>query len=156
MEMKRFVLALLIAGFTAGGSTTVSGQKALPPCDSDNGGITLPPGFCALVVHEGVGEARHIVVTENSDIYVITRRGPNPPAGQERQPGGIYGLRDTNGDGKADMVTEKFGDIGGTGLELRNGYLYFASTTSIGRFRLTPGQLKPAGPAEVIVDGLPA
>jgi glucose/arabinose dehydrogenase len=158
--MKRSIevllLALLVAGLTAGGSTTVSGQKGLPPCDPDNGGITLPPGFCALVVHEGVGEARHIVVTENNDIYVITRRGPNPPAGQQRQPGGIYGLRDTNGDGKAEMVTEKFGDIGGTGLELRNGYLYFASPISIGRFRLTPGQLKPAGPAEIIVEGLPA
>ena len=53
------------------------------------------------------------------------------------------------------MVTEKFGDMGGTGLELRNGYLYFASPTAIGRFKLTPGELKPAGPAEIVVDGFP-
>ena len=154
--MKRLMLALLVACLAVLGSTRASGQKALPSCDPDNGGLTLPPGFCALVVHPGgTGEARHIVVNDNGDIYVILRRGPAPPAGQQREPGGIFGLRDTNGDGKAD-ITERFGDVGGTGLELRNGYLYFASTTSIGRFKLTPGQLKPAGAAEIVVDGFPA
>ena len=154
--MKRFLLGVAVSCVAVAGSVRVSGQRGLPSCDADNGGLTLPAGFCALVVHEGVGEARHIVVNDNGDMYVILRRGPNPPAGQPRQPGGIVGFRDTNGDGKADMVTEKFGDMGGTGLELRTGYLYFASPTAIGRFKLTPGELKPAGPAEIIVDGLPA
>jgi glucose/arabinose dehydrogenase len=153
--MKRLLLALVITCCGAAGSVTLSGQRGLPSCDADNGGLTLPPGFCALVVHEGVGEARHIAVNTNGDIYVILRRGPNPPQGEQRQPGGIVGFRDTNGDGKADVVSEKFGEMGGTGLELRNGYLYFASPTAIGRFKLTPGQLKPAGPAEIVVDGLP-
>ena len=154
--MKRVILALVSLCLATTGSATLNGQRGLPACDADNGGLKLPAGFCALVVHEGVGEGRHIVVNTNGDIYVILRRGPTPAAGQTRQPGGIVGLRDTNGDGKADMVTEKFGDMGGTGLELRNGYLYFASPTAIGRFKLTPGELKPAGPAEIIVDGLPA
>src|SRR5438105_7959873 len=39
---------------------------------------------------------------------------------------------------------------------LRNGYLYYATPTSIERFKLNPGELKPAGPAEVIVGGFPA
>ena len=39
-------------------------------CDPDNGGLTLPPGFCALVVAENVGRARHIAVRRNGDIYV--------------------------------------------------------------------------------------
>ena len=154
--MKRSILGLVIAVCGAAGSVTLSGQRGLPSCDPDNGGLTLPAGFCALVVHEGVGEARHIVVNTNGDIYVILRRGAAPAQGQPRQPGGIFGFRDTNGDGKADVVTEKFGDVGGTGLELRNGYLYFASTTAIGRFKLAPGELKPTGPAEIIVDDLPA
>jgi glucose/arabinose dehydrogenase len=154
-RLKILILALVITCGGAAGSVTLSGQRSLPSCDADSGGLTLPAGFCALVVHEGVGEARHIVVNDNGDIYVILRRGPVPPAGQPRQPGGIFGFRDTNGDGKADVVTEKFGDTGGTGLELRNGYLYFASPTAIGRFKLTPGELKPAGPAEIVVDGFP-
>src|SRR5687768_9315979 len=103
--MKRFMLAVMISGLAAAGSVTLSGQRGLPSCDADNGGLTLPAGFCALVVHEGVGEGRHIVVTDSGDMYVILRRGPAPAAGQPRQPGGIVGLRDTNGDGKADMVT---------------------------------------------------
>ena len=28
---------------------------AAPTCDPDNGGITLPAGFCALVVADGLG-----------------------------------------------------------------------------------------------------
>lgn len=155
-RLKIAILGLVMTCVGATGSVTLSGQRGLPSCDADNGGLTLPAGFCALVVHEGVGEGRHIVVTDSGDIYVILRRGPVPAAGQPRQPGGIVGFRDTNGDGKADVATEKFGDVGGTGLELRNGYLYFASPTAIGRFKLTPGELKPAGPAEIIVDGLPA
>jgi len=131
-------------------------KAGLPSCDANNGGLTLPPGFCALVVHEGgIGEGRHIVVNDNGDIYVILRRGARPSPNEPFSEGGIVGLRDTNGDGKADVVSEKFGTVGGTGLELRNGYLYYAAITHIGRFKLTPGELKPAGPAEIVVDGFP-
>jgi glucose/arabinose dehydrogenase len=154
--MKRICLALAIACVAAAGPVTLRGQapaaqtpgaasaKGLPACDANNGGLTLPAGFCALVVHEGgIGEARHIVVNDNGDIYVIRRNG------------GIVGLRDTNGDGKADVVSEAFGAVGGTGLELRNGYLYYAAVTHIGRFKLTPGELRPSTPAEIVVDGFP-
>src|SRR5687768_2634035 len=155
--MERIFLALVLACVGAAGSVTLRSQApaapkqtapaakaGLPPCDANNGGLTLPAGFCALVVHEGgIGPGRHIVVNDNGDIYVILR---------DR---GIVGLRDTNGDGKADVVSERFGDAGGTGLELRNGYLYYAAVTHIGRFKLTPGELVPSGPAEIVVDGFP-
>ena len=153
--MKRLFLAVVLA-FAGAGSITLNGQKGLPSCDADNGGLTLPAGFCALVVHDaGIGEGRHIVVNDNGDIYVILRRGARPAPTEPFGPGGIVGLRDTNGDGKADVVSEKFGTVGGTGLELRNGYLYYAATTHIGRFKLTPGELRPAGEAEIVVDGFP-
>ncbi len=42
-------------------------QAARVTCDADNGGITLPPGFCAVVgavvVADQVGLARHLVVS---------------------------------------------------------------------------------------------
>src|SRR2546427_5631120 len=41
---------------------------AVPSCDSDNGGITLPDGFCAVVVADQVGRARHLAVTPSGDI----------------------------------------------------------------------------------------
>jgi glucose/arabinose dehydrogenase len=158
--MKRIVLALVLACAGAAGSVTLNSQApakaGLPACDANNGGLTLPAGFCALVVHQGgIGEGRHIVVNDNGDIYVILRRGARPSPTEPFSSGGIVGLRDTNGDGKVDVVSEKFGTVGGTGLELRNGYLYYAAITHIGRFKLTPGELKPAGPAEIIVDGFP-
>src|SRR5687768_5345062 len=168
--MKRLMLALVLVCVGTAAPVPVRGQvpaapkpaqgtvakAGLPSCDADNGGLTLPPGFCALVVHEGgIGEGRHIVVNDNGDIYVILRRGPRPSPTEPYAAGGIVGLRDTNGDGKVDVVSEKFGTVGGTGLELRNGYLYYAATTHIGRFKLTPGELRPAGAAEIVVDGFP-
>jgi len=39
-------------------------------CDPDNGGITLPAGFCAVVVVDSVGSARHIEIAENGDVLL--------------------------------------------------------------------------------------
>ena len=114
---------------------------------SDNGGITLPAGFCALVAADGLGAARHIVVAPNGDVYVALQSG-------RTSPGGVVALRYTKGDGHFDMK-ETFGDGSSTGIGLRNGYLYVAKTHSVERYKMTPGELKPAGPAEVVVTGLP-
>jgi hypothetical protein len=54
---------------------------APPPCDPDNGGITLPPGFCALVAIDGLGAARHIAVAPNGDVYVALQAGGVEAAG---------------------------------------------------------------------------
>src|SRR6185369_7314595 len=76
----------------------VHGQSKIA-CDPDNGGIKLPQGFCALVVANDVGVARHMAVAAN-------------------------------------------------------GYLYVAHPKTIERFKMTAGQLKPTGEAEVIVKDL--
>ena len=34
-------------------------------CDANNGGITLSQGFCAQVVADGLGTARHLAVAPN-------------------------------------------------------------------------------------------
>jgi glucose/arabinose dehydrogenase len=125
----------------------VGGDAAAPACDPDNGGLKLPSGFCALVVAEDLGAARHMAIGSNGDLYVALQesRGVTP---------GVVALRDTNGDGKAD-VKERFGEKSTTGIALRNGYLYVGTTTSIERYKLTPGELKPAGAPEVVVADLP-
>jgi glucose/arabinose dehydrogenase len=150
--MKHAIIAFFICALAV--SPTVHGQRATTPaCDPGNGGLTLPPGFCALVIAEDLGYARNLVVAPNGDIFVSIRSGPTVQ-GQAPPPGFIVGLRDTNGDGKMDM-REKFGSKGGTGIALRNGYLYLATTTSVERFKLNPGELKPSGPAEVLVGAFP-
>jgi len=45
------------------------------PCAPDDGGLTLPPGFCATVFADGVGHARHLVVSPQGVVYVNTWSG---------------------------------------------------------------------------------
>lgn len=122
-------------------------QAARPRCAPDNGGITLPRGFCAVVVGDGLGGVRHLAVARNGDVYaaLASRRG---------SAGGVLALRDTTGDGRAD-VTLRFGSTGGTGLEIVGDRLYFASNEAVLRYRLAPGVLRPSGAPDTVVRGLP-
>ena len=61
-------------------------------CDPDNGGITLPPGFCALVAADNLGPARHMVVAPNGDLYVALMTSGS--RGQPQTGGGAVALRD--------------------------------------------------------------
>ena len=94
----------------------------IPKTDSDNGGLILPDGFGALVVVDSVGPARHLAVNNNGDIYLKLRIDTGDK--------GNVALRDTNGDGKADIV-ERFGNYPNDGtfateMRIHNGYLYFS------------------------------
>ena len=136
--------AVLVWALAAQAVLLGQSSRASATCDPDNGGLTLPPGFCALVVAPETGGARHLAVAANGDVYVALRTADKPS--------GIVALRDTNGDGRAD-VRERFGDVGGTGLVLRGGYLYLAQDTAVVRFPMKEGQLLPTGPAETVVGG---
>ena len=125
---------------------------ALPVCDPDNGGLTLPDGFCALVVADDIGRARHLDVAPNGDIYVRDRG--NRGRDDYDPGGGIIALRDADGDGRAETM-ERFADHYGTGLQLRGDYLYASTTTEVYRYPMTAGELLPTGDAELIVGGFP-
>lgn len=112
-------------------------------CAPDNGGLTLPAGFCAVVVRRDVGPVRHIAVAPNGDIFANV------------QGRGLLALRDTTGDGVADVVV-RFGATGGTGIALTSTHFYVASDDAVYRYAWRPGQLQPTGRAETIVEGLPA
>jgi glucose/arabinose dehydrogenase len=143
--MKRFVSAFVpVVSLIA--VVVVRGASA-PACDADNGGITLPQGFCAAVVATDVGRARHLVVAPNGDVFASTETGRGGAGG------GIVALRDTDNDGKLD-TRETFGEGSTTGVALRNGYIYYATTNSIVRYTLAAGALKPTGSPEVIAEGL--
>jgi glucose/arabinose dehydrogenase len=114
-----------------------------PVCAPDNAGLTLPQGFCAVVVAESIGAARHMTVLENGDV-VVAIRGAR---------GGVRLLRDTSGDGRAD-VSRSFGPQGGTGIAFASGYLYFATDDAVLRWRWAPGQLDPAGDPDTVVKNL--
>lgn len=119
----------------------------LPKGDADNGKLALPGGFEAVVVADSIGSARHLAVNENGDIYVKLR-GVGPK-------GGSVALRDTDNDGKANII-EYFGgyeDPGtyGTAMRIYKDYLYFSTAGVVFRTKLTPGKLVPEGTPEVIL-----
>ncbi|HEU4564091.1 MAG TPA: PQQ-dependent sugar dehydrogenase [Gemmatimonadaceae bacterium] len=128
---------------------SAAGAVAAAPCQGDNGGITLPDGFCATVFADSLGASRHLVVAENGDVFVNVqsgRRGGGNP--------GIVALRDTNRDGRADVV-ERFGKRGGTGIALHDGWLYQDVGDAIVRWPVKAGSLTPSGAEETILTGLP-
>jgi glucose/arabinose dehydrogenase/mono/diheme cytochrome c family protein len=108
--------------------------------------LVLPDGFVATVLHEGVGRARHLAVTDDGIVYVKLRT-PNPR--------GLVALRDTSGDGRADEV-EIFGDYEetggyGTAMRIHGGYLYFSTAGEVYRQKLAPGRLVPESPVQQIL-----
>jgi glucose/arabinose dehydrogenase len=123
-------------------ATTVFAQGPLPTPDRDDGAIKLPPGFRALVVADDLGPLRFMTVAQSGDVYVKMRTV------------GIIALRDTNGDGRAEMRAA-FGSGGGTGIAIRDGFLYHSTNSSVLRYRLASGELVPKGEPETVVSGLP-
>ncbi len=116
-------------------------RKAITPSD-----VKLPAGFSAAVVAQELGAARHIAITKTGDIYVKLAKLKDGK--------GIYRLRDTNNDGVVDEQTG-FGDYPGTGIFIRDGYLYTSSNSSIYRYKLNDKQdvINPDQP-ELLVSGL--
>lgn len=113
---------------------------------TDNPGLKLPPGFSATKFAEGLGEARHLAVTPEGDIYIKLSALKNG--------NGIYYLHDGNGDGKAD-VKSGFGNFTGTGMGVKNGYLYASSDTKVFRYKLdAKGKVIDPAKPELIVTGL--
>lgn len=141
--LNRLGIGLVIL---SAGTMAWAQRPAAPACDADNGGITLPAGFCAFIAADGLGVARHMAVAANGELYVALQG--------DGQTGGVVALRDTNGDGRFEMK-ETLATASVTGIGIRNGYLYVAGLNVVERYKLTPGQLKPTGAAEVVVKDLP-
>ena len=144
---KQYLIFITLLAFI--GFTQRESRHGMPVRTAENGGLFLPDGFEATVVVDSLpGRARHLAINTNGDIYVKTRfaRGKDES---------VIALRDTNGDGRADIV-KRFGGIGGeraygTAMRIYNGYLYFSSELNVFRYKLTPGQLVPDSPLEVVV-----
>ncbi|HVU58234.1 MAG TPA: PQQ-dependent sugar dehydrogenase [Puia sp.] len=89
--------------------------------------IKLPAGFTATTIAEDLGKARHIAVAPNGVIFI--------KLGGKKDGKGIIRLQDTNGDGNPDQAIA-FGDYGGTGIAIKNGYLYASSNEEVFRYKL--------------------
>lgn len=109
-------------------------------------GLTLPEGFGAQLVADSVGQARHIVVNDAGDIYVKLN--------EVKDGKGILVITDKDKDGKADEISG-FGNYGGTGITIKNGYLYASSNTTVFRYKLdAQGKVTDTEHPDTLIYGL--
>lgn len=152
------------------GSAAIAAALTLAPgafaqastCAPDNGGITLPPGFCASIFADNLGHVRHAVVDKTGVLYVNIWSGRYYAGQPVPEDGFLAALQDKDRDGKAETIT-KFGELkaagntGGSGIDLYNGYLYAESNDKIVRYKLPANAIAPPADAqpEIVLSGLP-
>ncbi|MBP6758760.1 MAG: PQQ-dependent sugar dehydrogenase [Flavobacterium sp.] len=109
-----------------------------------NAGLTLPDNFKAELIADNLGRTRHLTITPTNAIYVRLARVKD----------GVGTLYLEQKDSKAD-VKAKFGNFGGTGVYLKDGFLYTSSNSEIFRYKLNERfeVLAPDNP-EKLVTGL--
>jgi len=143
----------------AADSTAKGAIAATAACAGDNGGLTLPAGFCATVFADSLGHVRHMVVAANGDVYANSWSGSYYSDGSTPPAPFLIALRDTKHDGHADMIT-RFGDslanggAGGTGIALYKGALYAESKDKIVKYTMDSA-FAPKGAPATVVSGLP-
>jgi glucose/arabinose dehydrogenase/mono/diheme cytochrome c family protein len=150
--------ALLLAVLMPAAGRPASAQSAW--CIGDNGGITLPAGFCASVFADGLGHARHLAVAPNGVVYVNTWSGRYYRNDTSAPGGFLIALQDTDGDGRADRTvrfgpTAADGDKGGTGIAIYQDHIYAEMNDRIVRYALPVNGIAPTGAPETVVSGLP-
>lgn len=147
MKFRRFLPFLLTIALAS--SPLV--RAAITP-DADNGGLLLPPGFRATIVADDLVAGRKIENNRDNLRFLAVRADGVLYAKTAR--GGIFALRDVDGDGRFE-VKQEFGSGGGTGIALHDHWLYHSTNDAVYRYKLEPGDLAPTGPQETVVSGLP-
>lgn len=149
-QSKKTLGALAFVSALAGGMWVTScsneakedaGLPAIPAA-----GITVPSGFTATIVADSLGPTRHIAVTPQGGIYL---KLAEPRASDGK--GTIMLVPD----GAQAVEKTAFGDFPGTGIYLKDGYLYTTSNTAVFRYKVNENNevIDPANP-ETIVSGL--
>src|SRR5690242_20348253 len=106
--------------------------------------VKTPTGFKVTILAERLGRTRHLVVTPQHDIYVRLARRVN----------GVGTLMLHEENDKAE-VKYGFGNFGGTGVFLKDGYLYTSSNSEVFRYKLdADNHVIDTAAAERIVTGL--
>ena len=101
--------------------------------------LVIPQGFHVQVVADALGSARHLAVTEQGLVYIKLAKLKNGK--------GIIVLHDKKETG--------FGNYIGTGIYIKDHYLYASSNTDVYRYRLNnKGEVIDTANPERIVTGL--
>ena len=121
------------------------------PVEEVNGGLFLPDHFQATVVVDSLpGKARHIAVRDNGDVFVKLKF--------QMEGNNVMVLRDTDGDGRADMEKgfanyEKEGKWSlETGINFYQDYVYYSSMLTVYRQKLDSDEMVPSSPIEIVLE----
>ncbi len=121
-----------------------SGSPSVKNSTPAVGDLILPQGFKASTVVESLGSNRHLVVNTNGDIYVRLSKLKDGK--------GIFVLRSKNG--KYETINS-FGNYTGTGIAIKNGYLYASSNNEVFRYKFNASnEIDNEANPEKIVTGL--
>ncbi len=113
---------------------------------ADESTIKVPAGFKVNIFADGIGEARHIAVTPQGNVYVKLAKLEHGA--------GIVMLQDADKNGTGEKKTS-FGTFAGTGLALSGNYLYASSDEEVYRYTLDgKGMVSNPNKPEKIVTGL--
>lgn len=119
-------------------------EKTTDSGTSTDSGLKIPAGFSAKIVADDLGKVRHIAATPKGDIYARL--------GELKDGKGTLLLSENNG---AFTVKSSFGNYYGTGVFIKDGYLYASSDTEVFRYKLDENfQVIDAENPEKIVTGL--
>ena len=147
MKKLVFTAGLIIASFTLAQHTLAQTNTNTVVTTNDDSAATrlqLPPGFTATIVSQGLPGARHIAINKQGGLYVKLSKLKDGK--------GIIYLKDTNGDGRF-VEQAAFGDYPGTGIYIRDQYLYASSNDDVYRYTLDDkGEVtNPDSPEKIIV-----
>jgi len=121
------------------------GAPAGVKCAADNGGITLPTGFCATIFFDGAGEPRQIAVTPQGRVFIDV-----PPSTPTATDGHVLALYDADNDGVAEQHAT-FGSVGGNGIAWSDGQLFVAANDRIVRYTVPDGSSAPTDATPVVI-----
>lgn len=146
IAMSGVALAMLAA------AAHLAARTAPTRCDNDQGGLQLPPGFCATVFADRLGHVRHMAIAQDGTLYANVA----PDAENAASPSGLVVVRDNDGDGHAEAIERPVPAIsGGTGIALYRDAVYMEDRDRVVRYRLDPRTHLPVGEGQTIVSALP-
>ncbi|MFQ5972213.1 MAG: PQQ-dependent sugar dehydrogenase [Alphaproteobacteria bacterium] len=103
----------------------------------------VPPGFKANLFAEDLDHARWLAVAPDGAVFLA-----------QSKPGVVTILRDTDGDGVADLIRPFVTGLARPhGLAFHQGQLYVADTKAVRRYPYESALDGPAGPAETVTPG---
>lgn len=123
------------------GSGTFNAPDVVSRSEEDR--LQVPPGFRAMLFAEGLSHPRYLVVAPNGDVFL-----------SESREGRITVLRDTDGDGAADLIqTFASGYQRPHGLAFHDDALYVADVQAVWRVPYEAGALEGRGRTPVTPRG---